>query len=575
MAFRPSKRPSTPATRREQRKASGNAALNAGRYQGIPSYNEEPDPVPRFSSRSGGMTPFGGLVDAFTGKDYSKEGKKQEFLQYMRDTASRTPPPTNRFRDADKVSMNRYYATNRDIKEGLATAPVLSTKIGSSGLTRGPLGADPFAPIRDARGYVPYREPTSFVPSNPVSDLTRKGIASIGNVWKKNPLISSGPRNSGSLLRDVVNYLPNVGMNLLGSLPGGTMTAVGGLTDALVPGLNENTRNNIAEGIMEMLESSVGYGGGYRNILNRSNMNKYRLSSALDKSKGTAGGGSLSAPTVKTLTDAEKAGDKILDLGPGVRNRDVQVLTGKPLDDSSFVYQRKRGYDRDNVLGDPDYLYDPSLRALDEEEAIRKAIASRKNLDMTKEGVAARARAILEGVDPKTVYRGTSAFKSGNRRVDNFPGMYANTNSAVARTYGDTEEFLFMNNPKKGGLIVDADGQPYFDISANSRTSYKGGQNQPLGNYMESDWAKNTNEILAKIQQDARDIRYFNPESLVMENIIDPIIIPKYGTKYLQGDNYITLDKSTLKRPTALMLEQFKKLSGFDYRSGGIVSLLK
>ena len=578
MAFRPSKRPSTTATRREQRKASGNAALNAGRYQGIPSYNDDPDPVPvpKFSStsRGGGMTPFGGLVDAFTGRDYSKEGKKQEFLQYMRDTASRTPPPTNRFRDADRVSMNRYYATNRDIKEGLATAPVLSTNIGSSGLTRGPLGADPFAPTRDARGYIPYREPTPI--RNPVSDLTRKGIASIGNVWKKNPLISSGPRNSGSLLRDVVNYLPNVGMNLLGSLHGGTMTAVGGLTDALVPGLNEKTRNNIGEGLMEMLESSVGYGGGYRNILNRNNMNKYRLSSSLDKSKGTAGGGSLSAPNVnKTLTDAEKAGDKILDLGPGVRNRDVQVLTGRPLDDSSYVYQRKRGYDRDNVLGDPDYLYDPSLRALDEEEAIRKAIASRKNLDMTKEGVAARARAILEGVDPKTVYRGTSAFKSGNRRVENYPGMYANTNSAVARTYGDTEEFLFMNNPKKGGLIVDADGQPYFDISANSRTSYKGGQNQPLGNYMESDWAKNTNEILAKIQQDARDIKYFNPESLVMENIIDPIVLPKYGTKYLQGDNYITLDSSTLKRPTALMLEQFKKLSGFDYRSGGIVSLLK
>ena len=568
MAFRPSKRPSSSASRREQRKASGNAALAAGRY----SDNDEP----RFSStsRGGGMTPFGGLVDAFTGRDYSKEGKKQEFLQYMRDTAPRTSPPTNRFRDADKVSMNRYYATNRDIKEGLAPESGINRSIGSSGLTRGPLGADPFAPTRDARGYVPYREPTSFVPSNPVSDLTRKGIAGIKNVWTNNPLIDYNASDSGSLLRNVVNYLPNVGMNLLGSLHGGTMTAVGGLTDALVPGLNEKTRNNIGEGIMAMLESSVGY-GGYRNILNRNNMNKYKLSSALDKSKGTAGGGSLSAPNVFTLTDAEKAGDKILDLGPGVRNRHVQVLTGKPLDDSSFVYQRKRGYDRDNVLGDPDYLYDPSLRALDEEEAIRKAIASRKNLDMTKEGVAARARAILEGVDPKTVYRGTSAFKSDNRRVDNFPGMYANTNPKVAKTYGDTEEFLFMNNPKKGGLIVDADGQPYFDISANSRTSYKGGQNQPLGNYMESDWAKNTNEILAKIQQDARDIKYFNPESLVMENIIDPIVIPKYGTKYLQGDNYITLDRSTLKRPTALMLEQFKKLSGFDYRNGGIVSLLK
>ena len=280
---------STTASRREQRKASGNAALNAGRYQGIPSYNEEPDPVPRFSSRSGGMTPFGGLVDAFTGKDYSKEGKKQEFLQYMRDTASRTPPPTNRFRDADKVSMNRYYATNRDIKERLGpyTDPPFSLFDRVQEKDFGMYGS-----AANELANSTMRKP--FVPSNPVNDLTRKGIASIGNVWKKNPLISSGPRNSGSLLRDVVNYLPNVGMNLLGSLPGGTMTAVGGLTDALVPGLNENTRNNIGEGIMAMLESSVGYGGGYRNILNRSNMNKYRkspsLSSAIRKGKETVGG---------------------------------------------------------------------------------------------------------------------------------------------------------------------------------------------------------------------------------------------------------------------------------------------
>ena len=43
MAFKPSKRPSSPATRREQRKASGNAALAAGRYRDIPSYDNEPD----------------------------------------------------------------------------------------------------------------------------------------------------------------------------------------------------------------------------------------------------------------------------------------------------------------------------------------------------------------------------------------------------------------------------------------------------------------------------------------------------------------------------------------------------
>ena len=282
MAFRPSKRPSSSASRREQRKASGNAALAAGRY----SDNDEP----KFSStsRRGGMTPFGGLVDAFTGKDYSKEGKKQEFLQYMRDTAPRTSPPTNRFRDADKVSMNRYYATNRDIKERLGpyTDPPFSLFNRVQEKDFGMYGS-----AANELANSTMRKP--FVSSNPVSDLTRQGIASIGNVWKKNPLISSGPRNSGSLLRNVVNYLPNVGMNLLGSLHGGTMTAVGGLTDALVPGLNEKTRNNIGEGLMEMLESSVGY-GGYRNILNRSNMNRYKkspsLSSAIRKGKETVGG---------------------------------------------------------------------------------------------------------------------------------------------------------------------------------------------------------------------------------------------------------------------------------------------
>ena len=772
MAFRPSKRPSTTATRREQRKASGNAALNAGRYQGIPSYDNDPDPVPvpKFSStsRGGGMTPFGGLVDAFTGRDYSKEGKKQEFLQYMRDTASRTPPPTNRFRDADRVSMNRYYATNRDIKEGLATAPVLSTNIGSSGLTRGPLGADPFAPTRDARGYIPYREPTSFVPSDPVSDLTRKGIAGIKNVWTNNPLIDYNPSDSGSLLRTIVNYPVNVATNLLGSLHGGTMTAVGGLTDALVPGLNEKTRNNIGEGIMAMLESAVGYGGGYRNILNRSNMNRYAktpkpptpLNVSLDTSKKTVlspeldpyryvspsskspavfdyknadiavnaarkadsnltspvksyfttgkgsqyavlengqtirfkaprkgllhegqsgpqipssktifvdqkgsdvmldfqrnsssmgmnisqevvplannrahvvflensgkfkkgdavpnstfsytlkpetgkspleimeggrsahigtkitdtrtvgGGGSLSAPNVSTLTDTQRAGDKILDQGPDVRNVNVQVLKEGPeqIDKRKFQYSRKRDYDEENMLGDPDYLYDPRFRVLEEEEAIRKAIASRKNLDMTKEGVAARARELLEGERPTRVYRGTAPYKSDNRRVDNFTGMFSNTNPKVAKTYGDVEEFLFMRNPKKDGLVIDAKGEPYFNLPVEARTSYKGQPTEPLGNFLEKDWATTTNDLLSKIRRDKRDLKYFNPNSMLIEDIIDPRIIPNHGTKYLQGDNYITLDKSTLKRPTALMLEQFKKLSGFDYRSGGIVSLLK
>ena len=72
--------------------------------------------------------------------------------------------------------------------------------------------------------------------------------------------------------------------------------------------------------------------------------------SALNKSKGTAGGGSLSAPTVKTLTDAEKAGDKILDLGPGVRRQYRRF--DYPLDDSSYSVINLRnygGFDREAV----------------------------------------------------------------------------------------------------------------------------------------------------------------------------------------------------------------------------------
>ena len=789
MAFKPSKRPSSPATRREQRKASGNAALDAGRYQGIPSYDNDPDPVPvpRFSSRGGGMTPFGGLVDAFTGKDYSKEGKKQEFLQYMRDTAPRTSPPTNRFRDADKVSMNRYYATNRDIKERLApyTDPPFSLFNRVQEKDFGMYGSAANE-LANSTMRKPTLKPTinsygqQLLNTNSVNRVTGKGIASLANTWRDNPLINYNRNNPSSLLRTIVNYPANVATNLFKSIPGAATTVAGGIPDLLL-GLNasEKTRADIAENlgteVMSYLESTMGSGFGSRLFLNSKNINRYAksLNESLDTSKKTVGvgggggvggitafnskldpwknvspsskspavfdyknadiavnaarkadskltspvesyfttgkgsqyavlengqtirfkaprkgllhegqsgpqipssktifvdqkgsdvmldfqrnssqmgsnisqevvplannkahvvyledfgkfkkgdavpnstfsytlkpetgkspleimeggrsahigtkitdtrtvggGGSLSAPNVCTLTDAEKAGDKILDLGPGVRNRHVQVLKEGPeqIDKRKFQYSRKRDYDEENMLGDPDYLYDPRFRVLEEEEAIRKAIASRKNLDMTKEGVAARARELLEGERPTRVYRGTAPYKSDNRRVDNFTGMFSNTNPKVAKTYGDVEEFLFMRNPKKDGLVIDAKGEPYFNLPVEARTSYKGQPTEPLGNFLEKDWATTTNDLLSKIRRDKRDLKYFNPNSMLIEDIIDPRIIPNHGTKYLQGDNYITLDKSTLKRPTALMLEQFKKLSGFDYRSGGIVSLLK
>jgi len=303
MAFRPSKRPSTTATRREQRKASGNAALKAGRYQDIPSYNDEPDPVPvpRFSSRGGGMTPFGGLVDAFTGRDYSKEGKKQEFLQYMRDTAPRTSPPTNRFRDADKVSMNRYYATNRDIKERLGpyTDPPFSLFDRVQEKDFGMYGSAANE-LANSTMRKPTLKPTinsygqQLLNTNPVNRVTGKGIASLAGVLENNRLINYNRNNPSSLLRNIVNYVPNVATNLFKSIPGAA-TAVTGVIPDLLLGRNasEKTRAGIAENlgteVMSYLESTI---GSPKQILNFKNLGRYAktpkpLNVSLDKSKET------------------------------------------------------------------------------------------------------------------------------------------------------------------------------------------------------------------------------------------------------------------------------------------------
>ena len=493
MVFKPSRRPSTTATRREQRKASGNAALAAGRYQGVPSYNDDPVPVP-------------------------------------------------------------------------VTLPTR----GSSGLTGKPLGGDPFAPTRDARGYIPYREPTPI--GDPVSDLTRKGIASIGNVWKKNPLISSGPRNSGSLLRDVVNYLPKVGMNLFGSLHGGTMTAVGGLTDALVPGLNEKTRNNIGEGIMAMLESSVGYGGGYRNILNRSNMNKYRLSSALDKSKGTVGGGgSLSAPTVRTLKPDEKMARDILDRGSDITTSEVQILNKINPSSKKFIDE---DYERSFLVGDPMASRSPLQRDLKRELRVREEIAKILNLDRSHPAVIERAQSII-GKKPTTVYHGRS---SDVPRLEGRPNQYTSTNPAVARTYGDMDtffgykkpgEFFFMADPNKGGVRIDARGATWNKIPGDADVRYQGGLNS-LDEYTGSTWMQSTDEAYNAL----RNLKP-KPNSIQMENIIDPkSLLTQNSSKYL-GDNFVTTNAYSLRNKDALMLPQFKKLPGYAYRGGGIVSLLK
>ena len=699
MVFKPSRRPSTTATRREQRKASGNAALNAGRYQGIPSYNDEPDPVP-------------------------------------------------------------------------VTIPTR----GSSGLTGKPLGGDPFAPIRDARGYIPYKEPTlkptinsygqQLLNSNPVNRVAEKGIAGLAKAWTDNPLINYNPNNPSSLLRNIVNYVPNVATNLFKSIPGAATIVAGLAPDLLLGrGVSENTRAGIAENlgteIMSYLESTMGSGFGSRLFFNLNNINRYAkpLKGSLDTSKktvgvgvgvgettafnsklnpfryitpsskspavfdyknadiavnaarkadsnltspvksyfttgkgsqyamlengqtvrykapapgmggiieegvqppsgktifvdkkgseiastfmttdqkmqvvpiskdkahivylqdygpfkkgdivpnsefsfsltpktGTApfeifgrgtsghignkitntstvgGGGSLSAPTVRTLKPDEKMARDILDRGPDITTSEVQIL--KKINPSSKKFIDE-DYERSLIVGDPMASRSPLQRDLKRELRVREEIAKILNLDRSHPAVIERAQSII-GKKPTTVYHGRA---SDTPRLEGRPNQYTSTNPAVAKTYGDMdtffgykkpEEFFFMADPNKGGVRIDARGATWNKIPGDADVRYQGGLNS-LDEYTGSTWMQSTDEAYNAL----RNLKP-KPNSIQMENIIDPkSLLTQNSGKYL-GDNFVTTNSYSLRNKDALMLPQFKRLPGYAYRGGGIVSLLK
>jgi len=699
VVFKPSRRPSTTATRREQRKASGNAALNAGRYQGIPSYNDEPDPVP-------------------------------------------------------------------------VTIPTR----GSSGLTGKPLGGDPFAPIRDARGYIPYKEPTlkptinsygqQLLNSNPVNRVAEKGIAGLAKAWTDNPLINYNPNNPSSLLRNIVNYVPNVATNLFKSIPGAATIVAGLAPDLLLGrGVSENTRAGIAENlgteIMSYLESTMGSGFGSRLFFNLNNINRYAkpLKGSLDTSKktvgvgvgggettafnsklnpfryitpsskspavfdyknadiavnaarkadsnltspvksyfttgkgsqyamlengqtvrykapapgmggiieegvqppsgktifvdkkgseiastfmttdqkmqvvpiskdkahivylqdygpfkkgdivpnsefsfsltpktGTApfeifgrgtsghignkitntstvgGGGSLSAPTVRTLKPDEKMARDILDRGPDITTSEVQIL--KKINPSSKKFIDE-DYERSLIVGDPMASRSPLQRDLKRELRVREEIAKILNLDRSHPAVIERAQSII-GKKPTTVYHGRA---SDTPRLEGRPNQYTSTNPAVAKTYGDMdtffgykkpEEFFFMADPNKGGVRIDARGATWNKIPGDADVRYQGGLNS-LDEYTGSTWMQSTDEAYNAL----RNLKP-KPNSIQMENIIDPkSLLTQNSGKYL-GDNFVTTNSYSLRNKDALMLPQFKRLPGYAYRGGGIVSLLK
>ena len=705
---------STTATRREQRKASGNAALNAGRYQGIPSYNDEPDPVP-------------------------------------------------------------------------VPVPITLPTRGSSGLTGKPLGGDPFAPIRDARGYIPYKKPTlkptinsygqQLLNSNFVNAVTEKGIASLAGVLKDNRLINYNRNNPSSLLRNIVGYVPNVATNVLKSIPGAATTLTGLVPDLLLGrGVSENTRADIAENlgteVMSYLESTIASGLGSRLFFNANNINRYAktptktptpLNVSLDTSKKTVGGGggettafnsnldpfryvtpsskspavfdyknadiavkaarkadskltspvksyfttakgsqyamlengqtirfkaprkgllhegqsgpqipssktifvdqkgtnvmidfasnnssmgenisqqvvplannrahvvflensgkfkkgdivpnsefsfsltpkrggspleiteggrsahignpilntrivggggSLSAPIVRTLSPDKKMARDILDRGSDITTSEVQILNKINPSSKKFIDE---DYERSFLVGDPMASRSPLQRDLLRELRVREEIAKILNLDRSNPAVIERAQSII-GKKPTTVYHGRS---SDVPRLEGRPNQYTSTNPAVARTYGDTDtffgskkpgEFFFMADPNKGGVRIDARGATWNKIPGDADVRYQGGLNS-LDEYTGSTWMQSTDEAYNAL----RNLKP-KPNSIQMENIIDPkSLLTQNSSKYL-GDNFVTTNPYSLRYKDALMLPQFKKLPGYAYRGGGIVSLLK
>ena len=283
------------------------------------------------------------------------------------------------------------------------------------------------------------------------------------------------------------------------------------------------------------------------------------------------GGGSLSAPTVRTLKPDEKMARDILDRGSDITTREVQILNKINPSSKKFIDE---DYERSLIVGDPMASRSPLQRDLLRELRVREEIAKILNLDRSHPAVIERAQSII-GKKPTTVYHGRS---SDTPRLEGRPNQYTSTNPAVARTYGDMDtffgykkpqEFFFMADPNKGGVRIDARGATWNKIPGDADVRYQGGLNS-LDEYTGSTWMQSTDEAYNAL----RNLKP-KPNSIQMENIIDPkSLLTQNSGKYL-GDNFVTTNSYSLRNKDALMLPQFKKLPGYAYRSGGIVSLLK
>ena len=423
------------------------------------------------------------------------------------------------------------------------------------------------------------------ISSSPVNDTIIGAGEDISEIWHSNPIIDP---NETNLLRGIVNYAPNIGVNLLKSYPSAAEYGIGFLMN-LIPGISKDTQDELSQIALKealgYLESTIGYGLGPRILFNASNLYKPNVrgggGGGGNLSAPVRGGGNLSAPVVVTKNPTQAEATRILDLGPGVRNRDVQQLNlpwGDPktlqrLEDEFHTL----GYNRSGPknINDPSAVFNPALRNIKGESAVRREIANQLDLNMSRRAIFRRAQDMYGGT-PDTVFRGTKK----NSRLEGYPGQYLTNNQRVARTYGPEQEFLYMRNADKDGLVVNAAGSDWNRIPAKSPVTYKGGFPNRLEDYTGgSPGPFSTDDIYNSVVRGMSDEgRNFNPNSLRIENIIDSkdISLPKYRTSRYMGDNYLTFDGSTLKSPTeSLMLPQFKDLSSYYYGGGGVISLLK
>ena len=226
-------------SRRDQRKASGIAALQAGKYEEMQPYVARPTPVRRPRS----ITPFTGIDD---------EAKNNIMVAIS---------------DIDEAD-NRILKNRGRMQNRVQLPP-------RPGYEEGYIDTEYRAPpprsyFDKAVGYLNLGRFTDGISAGKNNEATNQGLSKVADVWGNNPIINYRDKN---VLRSAVNYFPKIAGNVLASVPGVLQTGVGGLA-ALIPGASISTQNKIADELLGYLETTPGYGRTPSLLLNYKNLFK-------------------------------------------------------------------------------------------------------------------------------------------------------------------------------------------------------------------------------------------------------------------------------------------------------------